>query len=413
MPEAVPDSAPVIRTDEHGRVVNLNAAAERVFGLECSAAMGRSVADLSPPAPSEAGRGRALLENAEVLAQIGSWEWMPAEDDLRWSANLYRIFGLAPGEITPTPEYVFERTHPEDRERVRRLVEQAAQGGTLAPLDYRIVRSDGGVRHLRATTLSVVEAREGAPRRLVGSVQDITEPRRAEREIAAHFAVAAALPDWDSLETGALRLLANLAQAMDYTVGILWVPQDDVLVARVVWQAEGEFLPEFIAESERARLPRGIGLPGRVWERREPIAVASPGKPPSNRRREAAFRDGLRGALALPAMAGDEVLAVVELDSREEPELTERLMRSLTGIGYEIGQFLARRRAELEPPRLTPRELEVLQIAAQGLSARETAERLVVSPATVKTHLENIYAKLGVSDKASAVAHGMRHGMIE
>jgi ATP/maltotriose-dependent transcriptional regulator MalT len=55
----------------------------------------------------------------------------------------------------------------------------------------------------------------------------------------------------------------------------------------------------------------------------------------------------------------------------------------------------------------------MLQLAAQGLSGRETAERLTISPATVKTHLENIYRKLGVSDKPSAVAHAMRLGIID
>ena len=87
-------------------------------------------------------------------------------------------------------------------------------------------------------------------------------------------------------------------------------------------------------------------------------------------------------------------------------------MQSLTGIGYELGQFLSRRRGELDVPAITPRETEVLQLAAQGLSARRTAERLVVSPATVRTHFENLYPKLGVRDKASAVAAALRLGLI-
>jgi ATP/maltotriose-dependent transcriptional regulator MalT len=88
-------------------------------------------------------------------------------------------------------------------------------------------------------------------------------------------------------------------------------------------------------------------------------------------------------------------------------------MRSLTGIGYELGQFLARRRGEIEPATLTARELEVIQLAAQGHSGREVAERLVVSPATVKTHFEHIYRKFGVSDRASAVAEALRLGLIQ
>jgi DNA-binding CsgD family transcriptional regulator len=61
---------------------------------------------------------------------------------------------------------------------------------------------------------------------------------------------------------------------------------------------------------------------------------------------------------------------------------------------------------------LTARELEVIQLAADGLSGPEIAERLVVSPGTVKTHFQNVYAKLGVSERAGAVAKAMRRGLI-
>jgi PAS domain S-box-containing protein len=63
-------------------------------------------------------------------------------------------------------------------------------------------------------------------------------------------------------------------------------------------------------------------------------------------------------------------------------------------------------------PRLTPREREVLQLAADGRSTRDIAGLLVVSPGTVKTHLQHIYAKLDARDRASAVATAMRLGLI-
>ena len=61
----------------------------------------------------------------------------------------------------------------------------------------------------------------------------------------------------------------------------------------------------------------------------------------------------------------------------------------------------------------TPRELDLLQLAAEGRSGPQIANDLVLSPATVKTHFENIYAKLGVRDRAAAVAKAMRIGLIE
>jgi two-component system, NarL family, nitrate/nitrite response regulator NarL len=64
-------------------------------------------------------------------------------------------------------------------------------------------------------------------------------------------------------------------------------------------------------------------------------------------------------------------------------------------------------------PNLSPRERDVLVRIAQGRSAPAIAQDLHVSPATVKTHLKTLYEKLGVSDRAAAVAEAMRRGLIE
>lgn len=64
-------------------------------------------------------------------------------------------------------------------------------------------------------------------------------------------------------------------------------------------------------------------------------------------------------------------------------------------------------------PGLTPRELEVLRLLAEGLSNRAIAARLVVSEKTVGTHLAHIYAKLGVATRGAAAAFAYRHGLVE
>ena len=78
------------------------------------------------------------------------------------------------------------------------------------------------------------------------------------------------------------------------------------------------------------------------------------------------------------------------------------------GIAAEI-----RSRAATEKPLLTPREQEVLKLIADGCSAPDIAVRLTVSHGTVKSHLQNLYQRLGVSDRAAAVAEAMRRGLLE
>ena len=233
----------------------------------------------------------------------------------------------------------------------------------------------------------------------------------AERDIAVRIAVSPALTAWSSFEQGAKRLLRDLAGALGLMAGALWLPRDGVLVARVTWSVTSSDEQALERALRPLRLVSGVGLPGRVWERRKPIGGAiSPardGAPGCQ-----ADVGGFCATLALPALAGEEVLGVVELHSQAQIELSERLMLVLTAIGQELGAFFAQRRGELGLSPLSERELEVLTLAAQGLAGRTIAERLAISPATVKTHLEHIYAKLGVSGRTSAVAYALRAGLI-
>jgi two-component system, NarL family, nitrate/nitrite response regulator NarL len=79
-----------------------------------------------------------------------------------------------------------------------------------------------------------------------------------------------------------------------------------------------------------------------------------------------------------------------------------------TGLAHEI-----QLRSTDDTILLTPREREILALTAQGFLAPEIGRRLFLSPATVKTHLQRLYGKLGVSDRAAAVAEAMRRGLLE
>ncbi len=97
-------------------------------------------------------------------------------------------------------------------------------------------------------------------------------------------------------------------------------------------------------------------------------------------------------------------------------EAVRRVARGETVIAYEVQGALAERlRSNTVKPRalLTEREQQVLRFLAEGKSAPAIADELVLSPTTVKTHLGNLYEKLGVSDRAAAVAEAMRRGLIE
>jgi two-component system nitrate/nitrite response regulator NarL len=93
-----------------------------------------------------------------------------------------------------------------------------------------------------------------------------------------------------------------------------------------------------------------------------------------------------------------------------------RVSRGGTVVPPELAAGLAdqiRLRSDNAAPVLTPRELEVLRGFARGMSIPQLADELVVAPSTVKTHTQRMYEKLEVSDRAAAVAAGMRLGLLE
>jgi two-component system nitrate/nitrite response regulator NarL len=98
----------------------------------------------------------------------------------------------------------------------------------------------------------------------------------------------------------------------------------------------------------------------------------------------------------------DAIAAVARGGTAYAPEVQEGLQSAVRDRGLGDGV-----------PSLTDREHQVLHLIAQGMTAPEIGRRIHLSPATVKTHLRTLYEKLGVSDRAAAVAEGMRRGFLE
>ena len=95
----------------------------------------------------------------------------------------------------------------------------------------------------------------------------------------------------------------------------------------------------------------------------------------------------LRGEVASGRMDGDVVEAVLEV------------------AGHGAGR-------RFRPGNLTPREIDVLRLAVRGMSNKQIASHLVVTPKTVGNHIEHIYSKIGVSNRVAASLYAMEHGLV-
>jgi DNA-binding NarL/FixJ family response regulator len=123
-----------------------------------------------------------------------------------------------------------------------------------------------------------------------------------------------------------------------------------------------------------------------------------------------ALRAGARGYLTKDAGA-DQIRAAVEAVARGEAALDPAVQHHVIAALSRPAASSAS--SENLPDGLTPREVEVLALIAEGLTNAEIADRLVVSGATVKTHVNHIFAKTGARDRAQAVVYAYGHGLAE
>jgi PAS domain S-box-containing protein len=124
-------------------------------------------------------QAHAALTEAQEVARIGSWEWTIGQNRISWSDELYRLYGLAPGSIDVTLESFLERVHPDDRTAVEHAAERALEDQRPFALDHRIVLPMGEVRWFHARG-RVVTDEAGAPVRMVGTSQDVTQRRQVD-----------------------------------------------------------------------------------------------------------------------------------------------------------------------------------------------------------------------------------------
>jgi PAS domain S-box-containing protein len=126
----------------------------------------------------------ARLETAEQVAGFGSWEFDPLSGAGWWSKQMYRLLGFNISEETPHFDAYLEHIHPQDRQLIRRQLEEMVHSQEPAPQEYRTNPAYGPERYL-VTTVRVIRNSDNLPIKYIGTLMDIDERKRAEIARAA------------------------------------------------------------------------------------------------------------------------------------------------------------------------------------------------------------------------------------
>ena len=173
-------------TASDGTRKDLSATGSPIFDADGSyAGAVQTIVDITERKKAEAQlrKSQASLAEAQRMARIGNWEYDLRTEEVSWSDEVFRIYGYAPQEFVPTFESLLENVvHPDDRHLLKENLDAAVNRGEPYDFEHRILLPDGKERvvHRRAR---VDREESGQPLRMVGTVQDITERKRAEEEI--------------------------------------------------------------------------------------------------------------------------------------------------------------------------------------------------------------------------------------
>ena len=341
-------------------------------------------------------RSMTSAATGERDARVGTFAWTPSTGELRSCASLPSLLDLDADDDRPLLTRIVAHLHRDDIDRLHDVMRDVRSRGDAQSVDIDLMTRDGAVRRLRATATRVPEQENDS---VIGVVTDLTGMRHIEHALEVRHAVTAALADWDVV--GFEGFLGPLGSALAADSVTVWASRRAGLRALATWKPSDTAASESTANASDVVVTASriglavVGCAGGV----DPRPALNAGA-------------GQRAELAFPILTIKGVLAVVELRSASGLPMSDTLTRVLESVGREVGAFFAARPCPPDTLGLSAREREVLELVAEGLSAPEIAARLVLSPETIRSHIRNVHAKLGVGDRVSAVVKAMRAGLI-
>ena len=438
----------ILILDAGGLVLQANLAADALLGLTRARLVGSRLPKLLTPGASahgdrrratissNAARGPFEVELTEIACQghpalhaafLRELPLVPDRGRLgldgrsldgTFSDEFYPVLGAGNGGGPLGPDGIRELIHPAEGQAVGELVAALMrQPGKTAragiETETKLLRPDGTMREIRLRG-RVDRDERGELAFAVGVVQDVSGARNSDRLQGARRTLTRALDDWQSLEDGVVVLLHRFASALDLPVGSLWTWSEAAsdLQCSATWSAPSRDPADVAPATPGTALPPGSGAVSLAWNSGRPVIAPDLSRDPGASPGWGISPRALTAELAFPVVGADGTIGVAAFHGSRPLEASEHLVHTLESMGHELGHFLELRRGQVEPRALTARELEILRHAADGERGPEIARRLVISPSTVKTHFENIYEKLGVSDRAAAVARALRAGLI-
>ncbi|KAF0144299.1 MAG: two-component hybrid sensor and regulator [Nitrospirae bacterium] len=360
-------------------------------------------------------KSEASLREAQKIASLGNWDWDIVKNELFWSDEIFRIFGVVPQEFGASDEAFRKTIHPDDRDFVQKAVNEALYEGKSFSIDHRIVLPDGAEKIVHEQA-EVTFDENGKPIRMVGTVQDITEQKHAEETIKRNYQIQNILNSLLKVSLEGIPLNELLVKALDIILSVPFLP---LIPKGGIFVVEDE--PEvLILTASRgfsvqiqeicAGVPFGRCLCGRAAASRQ-IQFADC----LDERHENRY-DGItpHGHYNVPILAMGKVLGVLVIYLQENHQQEKSEIDFLQAVADTLAGIIERKQLEdalrkfneelMEKVKERTKELENVNLAIQVVNQELQTRRIEAVEAKVQA--EN--ANRAKSDFLANMSHELR-----
>src|SRR6201987_1618727 len=233
--------------------------------------------------------------------------------------------------------------HPDDRQATTEEAIKVFQGHKTMSFGNRCLSKSGSFRWILWTAAAPPDRQF-----FYATGRDVTEIKRDEDLLLAQYFVTKVLAEAASLHEAAPQILKSICETLEWAVGTVWKldKKEGILRCVETWHIPTANVSEFSALTRSRTFDRGIGLPGRVWQEVDALWIEDVTRDPNFPRAPIASKEGLYSAFGFPILLADEVLGVLEFFSHQIRQPDTKLLKLLSAIGSQIGQFIERTEAE-------------------------------------------------------------------
>lgn len=281
-------------------------------------------------------RYRDLFENATDLLQSLDPDGRVLYANRAWRETL----GYEEDEVPHVRMTDF--IHPDSLPHCLKLFQRVMAGEEVESIEAKFITKQGRTLEVEGTATCKME--NGKPLHTRGVFRDVTARRRMKVQEVVTMALAEARGEKETLR----EVLRSVTEALGWRIGAAWLHDAATGTLRCAdfWSATPARLADFEKATRERVFEPGVGIPGRVLSSKKPAWVPDVLKDSNFPQAPFAARAGIHGAVGFPLIHGGNVLGVVEFFSERIEDPDPGLTRMLESVGYQLGQFLDRRRVE-------------------------------------------------------------------